>query len=467
MSISSWLPWTLSRSRAWRGQRRTSESRRKMARFFLEHLEDRALLASYTAPTVSALIADINAANTAGGSNTITLTAPTTSPYVLTVVNNTISGANGLPVIAANDSLTIIGSGDTIERSTASGTPSFRLLDVAAGASLTLGNMTLQGGLASGSGISADGGAIDTQGALTLNGVTVQNNIAQGAPATRASAGQNAAGGGIYSSGSLTLQGSTTVRNNQALGGGSVGLMAVGSRAPSGGNGSGGGLYVAGGMATLTSVTLSSNTAQGGQGVGTYSSGGTGGTGGTAFGGALEVAGGTVTLSTNTLSSNVAQGGQGGSASGGYGGHGGNGFGGALQVSGGTVSVSSSALSSNTTQGGNGGTGSIIGGGGSGTTNGGAGGDGIGGGLEVAGGTVALTSVTVTTNHAYGGSNAPSAGAGFPQLSFAEGGGLYIASMATVYIDAFTLAHVISNTASPPGSEVGSYPNIFGMYIET
>ena len=97
-----------------------------------------ALLTSYTALTVSALIADINAANTAGGSNTITLTAPTTSPYVLTVVNNTISGANGLPVIAANDSLTIIGSGDTIERSTASGTPSFRLLDVAAGASLTL-----------------------------------------------------------------------------------------------------------------------------------------------------------------------------------------------------------------------------------------------------------------------------------------------------------------------------------------
>jgi hypothetical protein len=463
MSLSSWLPWTFSRSQARRGQRRTSESRRKMARFFLEHLEDRALLASYTALTVSALIADINAANTAGGSNTITLTAPTTSPYVLTAVNNTTSGANGLPVIAANDSLTIAGSGDTIERSTASGTPSFRLLDVAAGASLTLGNMTLQGGLASGSGTSADGGAIDTQGALTLNGVTVQNNIAQGAPATRASAGQNAAGGGIYSSASLTLEGSTTVRNNQALGGGSVGLMAVGGRAPSGGNGSGGGLYVAGGTATLTSVTLSSNMAQGGQGVGTDSSDGTGGTGGTAFGGALEVAGGTVTLSTNTLSSNVAQGGQGGSASGGYGGHGGNGFGGALQVSGGTVKVTSSAVSSNTTQGGNGGTGSIIGG--LGTTNGGAGGNGFGGGLEVAGGAVTLTSVTVTTNHAYGGSNAPGAASG--PLSYAEGGGLYIASMATVYIDAFTLAHVISNTASPPGSEVGSYPNIFGTYIET
>jgi hypothetical protein len=464
MSISPWLPWTFSRSQARRGRPRNSASRRKRARLFLEHLEDRALLTSFTALTVSALIADINAANTTGGSNTITLTAPTTSPYVLTAVNNTTSGANGLPVIAANDSLTIAGSGDTIERSAASGTPSFRLLDVAAGASLTLGNMTLQGGLASGSGISADGGAIDTQGALTLNGVTVQNNIAQGAPATRASAGQNAAGGGIYSSASLTLEGSTKVQHNQALGGGSVGLMVVQGRAPSGGNGSGGGLYVAGGTATLTSVTLSSNTAQGGQGVGTNSSGGTGGTGGTAFGGALGVAGGTVTLTTNTLSSNVAQGGQGGSASAGYGGHGGNGLGGALQVSGGTVSVSNAALSSNTTQGGNGGTGSIIGG--LGSTNGGVGGNGFGGGLEVAGGTVTLISVTVTTNHAYGGSNAPSAGAGLPQLSFAEGGGLYIASMATVYIDPFTLAHVISNIASPPGSQIGSYPNIFGTYIE-
>ena len=39
-----------------------------------------ALLASYSAASVSALIADISAANTAGGTNTITLTAATTAP---------------------------------------------------------------------------------------------------------------------------------------------------------------------------------------------------------------------------------------------------------------------------------------------------------------------------------------------------------------------------------------------------
>ena len=68
------------------------------------------------------LINDINAANAAGGSNTITLVAGTT--FTLTAVDNTTDGSgNGLPVIAANDNLTIQGNGDTIARSTASGTP--------------------------------------------------------------------------------------------------------------------------------------------------------------------------------------------------------------------------------------------------------------------------------------------------------------------------------------------------------
>ena len=89
-------------------------------------------------------------------------------------------GATGLPLIAANDNLTIVGNGDTIERSTAAGTPAFNLFDVAAGASLTLQTLTLQGGLATGAGVSAEGGAIYSQGALTLSGVTVQDNQAVG-----------------------------------------------------------------------------------------------------------------------------------------------------------------------------------------------------------------------------------------------------------------------------------------------
>lgn len=108
MSLSSWLPWTYSRSPAQRGQHRNLASRGKKARLFLEQLEGRALLSNYSAATVSALIADIKAANTVGGSNTITLTAPTGSPYQL--LNS------ALPGIAATDNLTIVGnSNNTIE----------------------------------------------------------------------------------------------------------------------------------------------------------------------------------------------------------------------------------------------------------------------------------------------------------------------------------------------------------------
>src|SRR5262245_52755538 len=109
----------------------------------LEPLEDRTVPANFTAASVSDLIADINAANVLGGSNTITLT-PSVA-FTLTAVDNVAHGPNGLPLIAANDHLTILGSGDVIERSSAGGTPAFRLFDVAAGASLTLENLTLQG----------------------------------------------------------------------------------------------------------------------------------------------------------------------------------------------------------------------------------------------------------------------------------------------------------------------------------
>src|SRR5207248_1646082 len=129
--------------------------------------------------------------------------------------------------------------------------------DVASGASLTLANLTLQGGLAFGLAVAAEGGAIRNQGTLTLNGVNVQHNIAQGMPSGYFIS-PPAVGGGIYSSGSLTLQGST-LQNNQALGSDAY-------PGTTGGDAYGGGIYVAGGIASLTNVILSSNTAQGGNG---------------------------------------------------------------------------------------------------------------------------------------------------------------------------------------------------------
>src|SRR5262249_21029941 len=161
--------------------------------------EDRTVPSNFTAATAEDLIADINAANQQGGSNTITLVA-FSIPFDL-YVDNTTDGATRLPVIAANDNLTIIGNGNTIE---GDGYGAGRPFDVARGAALTLENLTLQGGWAYGSGVSASGGAIYSQGSLTLNGVTVQGNTA-------------ASGGAIYSQGSLTLNG-VTLQGNAAVG---------------------------------------------------------------------------------------------------------------------------------------------------------------------------------------------------------------------------------------------------------
>jgi hypothetical protein len=308
MSLISWLQNRISLgSRPWDG----SQTRPTAPRFRprLEALEDRTLPSTYYAATASDLIADINAANKAGGSNTIVLTAPTASPYILTAVNNTTDGATGLPVISggskkkvAADNLTIIGNGNTIGRTTVSGTPRFRLFDVASGASLTLENVTLQNGFASGMGVSADGGGIYNQGTLVLSQVTIQNNDAFGL-------GSSGAGGGIWSNGSLTLENSTILANvANTLGWDYLAF--------------GGGIYIAGGTANITGSTFGS----------TFNSyAGNSAQGSLAYGGALYVAAGTVTLSGDTLDYNAAEG------SGNQ--LGDDGYGGALYVAGGSVTL--------------------------------------------------------------------------------------------------------------------------------
>src|SRR5689334_9115061 len=110
----------------------------------VEELETRRLLASFTASSVAELVADINAANQTPEADTIELTPG--ALFKLGAVDNTTDGPNGLPVIAAGNSLTVLGNGSTIHRSGGGGTPAFRLFDVAAGASLALNNLTVSGG---------------------------------------------------------------------------------------------------------------------------------------------------------------------------------------------------------------------------------------------------------------------------------------------------------------------------------
>jgi len=434
------------------------------------------VLSSYTAATVSDLIADINASNVAGGSNTIALVAG--NSFSLTAVYYTADGPNGLPLIVANDNLTIIGNGDAITRSSAVGTLDFRLLDVASGGTLSLQNLTLEGGIAFGAGAAAEGGAVYNRGTLDLNEVTVQNNTAQGSVGLANAAGNSAAGGGVFSSGVLTLEGGTMVRINQVIGG-NGGRGHAANRAVSaagggpGGDGDGGGLYVSGGTMFISSAIVSANIAQGGQGeVGPV---GVAQVGGNGVGGGMYMAGGSATLTEITLSANAAQGGPGaqgapgGSGSlGGNGGAGGDGSGGGLNLAGGTATLASSTLLSNSAQGGAGGLP-----GKKGTAakfeiasgNGGAGGNGYGGGLHASAGTVTLTNDTVRGNAARGGAGAPGnpGFTGFPSgrpglSGIGEGGGLYIGTLATVYLDAFTQTNVISNTAST------SDPNIHGTW---
>jgi hypothetical protein len=286
---------------------------RKRTRLHLEQLEDRHLPSGYTASTVGDLIHDINAANTAGGTNTITLATSTTF-FTLTKGNNQVDGPTGLPVIGAGDNLTIAGNGDYLERSTVTGTAAFRLFDVASGAALTLENLILADGMTSGPGVAAEGGAIYNQGTLVLDGVTVAQNSAvgsSGAAATKqknGEPGQNASGGGIWSNGVLTLENGTRIENNTAAGGqGGQGIRVVTPygidyiNGGYGGAGYGGGVYVAGGSVSVSDATLSGNSAAGGApGLG-------GGVWLWSGGGGLFVAGGTVNISGAFVTSNTAQ----------------------------------------------------------------------------------------------------------------------------------------------------------------
>jgi predicted outer membrane repeat protein len=427
---------------------RTAAARRRGPRPGVRQLEGRNLLTNYTAAYVSDLVADINASNQSGGSNTITLTAPTADAYVLTTVNDTTDGNRGLPQIAAGDNLTIIGQGDTIDGN------GLGVLDVANGATLILQNLTLQNGGA------AAGGAVYNHGSLDLNGVTVQGNSAT-------------SGGAVYSLGVLTMEGGTVLQTNRAASGGALyvgagtvnlsnvtltandvagskgvayggalyvaggtvtwntGVLssnnAVGGSGSArtsgslradgnGGSGYGGGLFLARGTLVLTSVKIASNAARGGAGdaialapSGPESYGGAGGHG---FGGGLYVVGGTLTLAGVTVSANLAQGGPADTGSGavttrvgGLGMPGGDGLGGALYVGGGTVNLTNATVATNTAQGGNGDAGRAGGTGRSGGP-GGAGGSGLGGGVYVVGGTVNLISDTVSHNHCGGGQGA-------------------------------------------------------------
>jgi hypothetical protein len=364
--------------------------------------------ANFTAADVAELIAYVDASNASPEADTIALAPGTT--YTLTQASGWLTG---LGVGAAGGGLTIVGNGDTIQRSGTAAFPEFRLFQVGAGASLSLANLTLQGGAINQRPTwDARGGAIYSEGSLSLFGVTVQNNTVRGqdgvslggVPEGGGSSfpGQDAAGGGIYSTGILSMV-DCTIRDNAAIAGGAGTQYRA-----DGGSAFGGGLAIAGGTATISGSTIAGNSARGGEGSGgdPYhpSSGG-----GDAFGGGLSITGGTVSITTSLFDRNTAQGGVGGRNRAGYAG--------------------------------------------------GDGGDGVGGGVYATLGTAEFHQVTITVNNATGGLGGKSDHNQPPSKpGKGVGGGLYIDDNADVGLDQFTVDHVKKNDASTSDNNIrGAY----------
>ena len=148
---------------------------------------------------VASLIRAINTSNTNMEDDTIELA--TNRTYTLTVINN---DTNGLPVIGSDGGhkLVIHGNGATLQRSTAGGTPAFRIFQIGTGADVTIDRLTIMNGNQNVSG--GEGGGIDNNHAT----LTITNSTLSGNSATT--------GGGILNSGfdgSATLSIGGTVLN--------------------------------------------------------------------------------------------------------------------------------------------------------------------------------------------------------------------------------------------------------------
>ncbi len=172
----------------------------------------------------------------------------------------TQEGPNGLPPITSN--IIIQGNNKTITRD--GGGPSFRILYVAAGANLTLKNLTVSNGLLT-TGFD-NGGGIFNRGTLTVMDTTVTNSRVEGI---------NPGGGGIYNQtgGVLTLINSR-ISNNAADNTSSVnfkqggGIYNLGTLTVRNSNISvndscnqGGGIYSTGNL-TIENSTISGNTSR-------------------------------------------------------------------------------------------------------------------------------------------------------------------------------------------------------------
>jgi uncharacterized repeat protein (TIGR01451 family) len=223
---------------------------------------------------VQALIQAIEAANATPEADTINLAGGT---YTLTVPYSTFLGLPGI-----DTPITIEGHGAIIERSSVSGTPDFRIfVALDPEGQLTLNDMTVRNGRVASSTLRG-GGIFNLDGTVTLTRVTVSGNSAANGGGiwsngtlriTRSTISGNSSigvdsgdgGGGVYNAGTLTISESTISGNDASLRGGGIYSTQEFSIAEStlsdNEAGRAGGIYVAAGQGHLTNSTVSRNSA--------------------------------------------------------------------------------------------------------------------------------------------------------------------------------------------------------------
>lgn len=183
--------------------------------------------------------------------------------YTLNASDNNYrsKGANGLPALTG--SLILNGNGATIARSSAVGTPPFRVFFVDSGATVTFTSLTIAGGSSTAEG----GGIYNDNGTVAVNSSILRGNGAS-------------LGGAIYNTGgALTVNNSTLSANSASTGGGGIRNVGAGTltvrnstlsanRAlSSGGESFGGGIANNDAFLTVRNSTLSGNSADLGGGI--------------------------------------------------------------------------------------------------------------------------------------------------------------------------------------------------------
>lgn len=167
------------------------------------------------------------------GSGTDTIILQGDTVYALTAVDNDTDGPNGLPAIVST--IVISGNGATIARNATPDTPAFRIFYITNEGNLTLDDLTISNGEASGNDSAADGGGICNRGGeVMVNYSVITNNIAE-------------SGGGIGNFGILTVTHSTVSSNVARFGGGIYNVDVV--------------YWDYEGQVTVSASTISNNTA--------------------------------------------------------------------------------------------------------------------------------------------------------------------------------------------------------------